>query len=207
MSVTRKSLYELFKPWMDATKFNDASRRAKIDEWLSSAGIPPDPVSAPAATVAGALVPSESCFDIIQSFEGYEDEQPDGSCIAYPDPATGGAPWTIGWGTTGPDVSKGTHWTRAQADARFNSDITKFSEKVRSLLAGAPTTQHQFDAMVSMAYNVGEGNFGGSTLLKKHRAGDHAGAADEFPKWNKANKKVMGGLTRRRAAERDLYLS
>jgi lysozyme len=59
--------------------------------------------------------------------------------------------------------------------------------------------------MVSFAYNVGPANLASSTLLKKHKAGDYAGAAAEFAKWNKANRKVMAGLTRRRAAEAALY--
>ena len=61
--------------------------------------------------------------------------------------------------------------------------------------------------MVSLAYNIGMGNFSASTLLRKHKAGDHAGAAAQFAVWNKANKKVMAGLTRRRAAEAALYSS
>ena len=76
---------------------------------------------------------------------------------------------------------------------------------MNELLGGAPTTQHQFDAMVSFAYNVGPGNLSTSTLLKKHKAKDFAGAAAEFAKWNKADRKVMAGLTRRRAAEAALY--
>ena len=70
-----------------------------------------------------------------------------------------------------------------------------------------PVTQNQFDALVSFTYNLGAGNLRSSTLLKKLNAGDYAGAADEFPKWNKAGGKELAGLTRRRNAERDLFLS
>ena len=76
-----------------------------------------------------------------------------------------------------------------------------------ALIGDAKTTQHQFDALVSFAYNLGADNLKTSTLLRKHNAGDHAGAAAEFGKWNKAKGQVMKGLTRRRAAEAALYAS
>ena len=142
---------------------------------------------------------------LIQSFEGCAKKRSDGSYDAYPDPATGGDPWTIGWGSTGPDIKRGVVWTQKQCDDRFVSHAGEFAAKVEKALGGAATTQHQFDAMVSLAYNIGMGNFSASTLLRKHRAGDHAGAAAQFAVWNKANKKVMAGLTRRRAAEAALY--
>ena len=66
---------------------------------------------------------------------------------------------------------------------------------------GAPTTQGQFNALCSLAYNIGTGNLAGSTLLRLHKAKDYEGAANQFGKWNKAAGKVMAGLTRRRAAE------
>lgn len=121
---------------------------------------------------------------------------------------------TIGWGSTGRDIKMGMTWTQAQADARFARDAAMFGAGVEHLLASAPTTQDQFDAMFSFAYNVGldddaddiaEG-FGDSTLLKKHRAGDYAGAGAEFPKWNKQKGIVLRGLTVRRAAEAQIYL-
>ena len=64
---------------------------------------------------------------------------------------------------------------------------------------------HQYDALVSFTYNVGEGNLAKSTLLKRVNAGDHAGAANEFLKWNKAGGKTLAGLTRRRKSESLLY--
>jgi len=142
---------------------------------------------------------------LVQSFEGCEKKQPGGTFAAYPDPGTGGAPWTIGWGTTGPDVKKGLVWTQKQCDDRFAADLGQFAKKVDAAIGGAATTQHQFDAMVSLAYNIGMTNFSGSTLLKKHKAKDYAGAAAQFAAWNKAAGKVMAGLTRRRAAEAALY--
>lgn len=154
-----------------------------------------------ASAVSGGLTPSQNAIDLMHEFEGCR-------LTAYPDPGSrDGKPWTIGYGSTGPGIGKGVVWTQKQADDRFASDLAKFSEKVRALLdgSGVPTTQSQFDAMVSLAYNIGVGAFGGSTVLRKHRAGDYAGAQAAFAMWNKNDGKVMAGLTRRRAAEAALY--
>ena len=67
--------------------------------------------------------------------------------------------------------------------------------------------QNQFDSLVSFVYNVGCGNFEKSTLLKKINEEDYIGASDEFVRWNKANGVPLRGLTARRLAERDLFLS
>lgn len=135
---------------------------------------------------------------LIKSFEGLELE-------AYPDPATRGEPWTIGWGHTGPEVTPGMVITREEADRLFDADTDRFEAAVERLAPVA--TDNQFAAMVSLAYNVGTGNFERSTLLRLHNAGDHAGAADQFVRWNRANGQVMRGLTRRRLAEAELYRS
>ena len=68
-------------------------------------------------------------------------------------------------------------------------------------------TQSQFDAMVSLAYNIGAGAFLKSTLLKKVNAGDFVGAGEEFLRWNKAGGKEVLGLTKRRQREKQLFLS
>lgn len=141
---------------------------------------------------------SQRGIDLIKQFEGY-------SSKAYPDPATGGAPWTIGYGTT-KGVKPGMVITAEQAEKMLRDDVAKFENGVSSLIT-APTTQGQFDAMVSLAYNIGLGNFGKSTLLKKHNARCYTCAADQFRVWNRANGKVMNGLTKRRAAEREVYMS
>lgn len=151
------------------------------------------------------MTPSRACIELIQRFEGYAKELPDGRVKAYPDPATGGAPWTIGFGSTGPDIKKGTIWTRKQAEERFEAHVREFGAKVTKLLAGAPTTQPRLDALVSLCYNIGPANLASSTLLRKHKAGDYAGAAAEFGKWVYANRKRMRGLEKRRAAEAALY--
>ena len=153
------------------------------------------------------MTPSESCVKLIQQFEGCARRRPDGGFEAYPDPGTGAAPWTIGWGSTGPDIQKGTVWTQQQCDERLGEHLNQFAAGVAKAIGGAATTQHQFDAMVSFSYNVGLGNLSNSTLLKKHKAGDYKGAAAEFAKWTKAAGKVLPGLVKRRAAEAALYAS
>ena len=140
---------------------------------------------------------SQRGIDLIKQFEGY-------SSKAYPDPATGGAPWTIGYGTT-KGVKPGMIITAEQAEKMLRDDVAKFESGVSALLK-VPTTQGQFDAMVSLAYNIGLGNFGKSTLLRKHNEKCYSCAAGQFPAWNRANGKVMNGLTRRRNAERALYM-
>jgi len=127
---------------------------------------------------------------------------------AYPDPGSkDGKPWTIGWGSTGPDIGPGTVWTQEQADERFLTDLTAFGDKVAKLIGEAPTTAHQMAAMVSLAYNIGagEGGFKTSTVLRKHKEGDYAGAQDAFMLWTKNDGRVMRGLLRRRVAEALLY--
>lgn len=150
------------------------------------------------------MKPSQEIIDFIKSFEKCR-------LTAYM-PTPNDRP-TIGWGSTGRDIKLGMTWTQEQANARFNRDLAMFAAGVEHMLGGCPTTQDQFDAMVSFAYNVGldddadliaEG-FGDSTLLKKHKAGDYAGAAAEFPKWNKQDGKIFNGLTRRRAGEASIY--
>ena len=113
---------------------------------------------------------------------------------------------TIGWGSTGPDIRLGMTWTEAQCDDRFAADLARFAYGVQAALGGAPTLPREFGAMVSLAYNIGTGAFGASTLCRKHRAGDKIGAAAQFGRWNKQAGRVLAGLTRRRAAEAALYL-
>lgn len=126
------------------------------------------------------------------------------SLSAYPDPATGGAPWTIGWGHTGPEVVPGLVWTQSKADAQLLVDLSARELTVSCAVTG-DVDQGQFDALVDFVYNLGAGNFEGSTLLKLVNAGDMAGAAAQFSRWNRAAGNPMRGLTRRRAAEAALF--
>jgi GH24 family phage-related lysozyme (muramidase) len=135
---------------------------------------------------------------LIKQFEGCKLQ-------AYPDPATGGEPWTIGWGATGPGIKKGVVWTKAQADQRLYEDVARFGLQVNRGLNGAPTTQKQFDALVSFHYNTG--SLLSSTLFRLHKARDYDGAANQFGFWIHADHKVLPGLVKRRAAEEALYRS
>jgi GH24 family phage-related lysozyme (muramidase) len=151
------------------------------------------------------MTPSQNAERLIKHCEGCGQRTSTGTLRSYPDPGTGGAPWTIGYGSTGPGIGRGTEWTQAQADARFTQDLTEFAAKVQEAVGSSDTTQGQFDALVDFAYNLGVENLSSSTLLRKHKAGDFTGAKAEFAKWNKAAGKVLPGLTKRRAAEAALY--
>jgi lysozyme len=142
-------------------------------------------------------------LELIKDFEGL-------SLVPYPDPGTKAAPYTIGIGATfyqdGRKVTMAdAPITEAQAIALLQFHLTKFEQSITQLVK-VPLSSNQFSALVSFAYNCGTGNLQSSTLLKKLNASDYAGAADEFLKWDKANKIVMAGLTRRRKAERELFL-
>lgn len=117
--------------------------------------------------------------------------------------------WTIGWGNTryanGQPVREGDRISQATADELFRSILATFEAAVEKAAPGAPP--HQFGALVAFAYNVGIGALQSSTLLRLHNAGNFAGAAEQFLRWNKAGNKVLKGLQRRRAAERLLYLN
>lgn len=158
------------------------------------------------ATSSNAI--GEAGIALIKRFEGCARIRSDGKVEAYPDPGTGGEPWTIGWGATGIGldgrrIGPGTTWTQAQCDDRLTRDLVRYADEVARAIGDAPTTQSQFDAMVSFHYNTGA--IARATLTKKHIAGDHQGASREFIRWNKAAGRVMNGLVRRRNAERALY--
>lgn len=134
---------------------------------------------------------------LIKQFEGCR-------LAAYPDPATGGDPWTIGWGATGAGIRPGVKWTQAQADDRLALDVGRFMSAVRSVLK-RPAADNELGAMTSLAYNIGATAFKNSTLLRLFNSGDRIGAAKQFDVWRKANGKVMNGLVNRRAAERRVF--
>nr|WP_314590070.1 lysozyme [uncultured Serratia sp.] len=136
--------------------------------------------------------------DFIKGFEALR-------LVAYPDPGTGGKPWTIGWGHT-KGVKQGDRITQEQAEQFLSDDLAVFELTVNSAIK-RPMTQNQFDAMVSLAFNIGGPAFAQSTLVNKFNAGDVQGAADQFPRWKFSDGKVMPGLVKRRVAERETFLS
>ncbi len=133
---------------------------------------------------------------LIKSFEGVR-------LSAYRCPA---GVWTIGYGHTGPDVRPGQTITLPEADALLRGDLDSFASGVERALGDAPTTDNQFGAMVSLAFNIGVGAFQRSTVLRMHRAGNPQRAAAAFLLWVKGGDRTLPGLVRRRTAERALYL-
>ncbi|MCO1409002.1 lysozyme [Burkholderia cenocepacia] len=137
--------------------------------------------------------------------------------------ALSGAPWTCGWGSTGSDVKQGTQWTQEMADLRHDENL-RASGALVDAAARVPLSAQQKAAMVCIVNNVGPGRAARagepgrdgiitlasgqpSTLLRHLNIGDYPGAAEQFLAWNRAGGVVLPGLVRRRAAERDLFLT
>jgi len=136
---------------------------------------------------------------LIKRFEGLRLE-------AYPDPATGAQPWTIGYGHTG-NVKPGDIITAGEADRLLDADVARFEAILNAMVGGVATSEDEFSAMVSLMFNIGPGKFATSTLLRRHKQGNRIGAANAFLMWNKGGGRVMAGLMRRREAEKSLYMS
>ena len=117
---------------------------------------------------------------------------------------------TIGYGHTGPDVTPGKTISAAEAVKLFNADIDRFAAQIEPLVSGVSLTERQFDALVSLAYNIGVGNLRSSTVLKLVKANpDDPAIRSAFMRWTKATVggtlKELPGLVRRRAEEADHY--
>ncbi|MEZ1330275.1 lysozyme [Enterobacter asburiae] len=143
---------------------------------------------------------SDKGIALIKQFEGCK-------LTAYQDSV---GVWTIGYGWTQPvdgkPVRAGMTIKQETAERLLKTGLVSYESDV-SRLVKVGLTQGQFDALVSFTYNLGARSLSTSTLLRKLNAGDYAGAADEFLRWNKAGGKVLNGLSRRREAERALFLS
>lgn len=194
----------------------------------SDAALPTKPAAAPSSPPAASIVappevvaptpPAISwltlCRPITQHFE---------SCrlTAYWD--TGGKVWTCGWGTTGPDVTEGTVWTQAHADAQLEIRLNEAADIVDTAVR-VPITPAQKGALTDLVYNVGAGraaragdpgrdgivtlaNGQPSTLLRHLNAGDYAGCAAQIGAWDRSGGEVQNGLIARRAAEHTLFLT
>lgn len=144
---------------------------------------------------------NDATIALIKSHEGLR-------LKAYADPGYGWDVATIGYGHTsaagGLKVTPGLTITDAEAETILRRDLEVVEARVRSLVK-MPITDNQFGALVSLAFNIGGRAFADSTLLRLLNAGDYAGAAGQFKRWNKSNKKVLKGLTRRRADEAALF--
>lgn len=142
---------------------------------------------------------SPSGVDLICNFEGLR-------LKAYDD---GVGVWTIGFGTTkypnGIRVKKGDTCTLDQAKAYMQNDLKSFEQTVNNTVK-VLLNQNQFDALVSLAYNIGSTAFNNSTLVRQLNEGNYKAAANQFNVWVNAGGKRMQGLVNRRAAERTLFL-
>lgn len=115
---------------------------------------------------------------------------------------------TIGYGSThwwdgGPIPEGATLKDEAEALKLMALELLPTEMAVRT--GARKSSEAHVAAMTSLAYNIGVTGWRGSTLRRKHNAGDYPGAADQFPRWNKAGGRVLPGLTRRRVAESNLY--
>jgi lysozyme len=137
----------------------------------------------------------KAAVDLVKRFEGRK-------LVAYKCPA---GIWTIGYGQTGPDIVQGVAWTIRQAEERLETALARFAKAVDELVT-VELTDNQRAALISFAYNIGAGNLKSSTLLSLLNQGMAAEAAEQFPRWNKANGRVLAGLVARRDAEMELFL-
>jgi lysozyme len=154
--------------------------------------------------------------ELIKPFEGYLKKLPDGRCTTYRCPAN---VLTIGYGCT-EGITEGMVWTEQEATEALAREMLKHEQAVEKMLR-VPVSQEQFDALVSLSYNVGAGAVGRSTLLRHLNAGDYARAASHFADFKRSRvygalakrygvkdgeRAVLPGLVRRRAAEAALFL-
>ena len=151
---------------------------------------------------------SENCFELIRHFEGCR-------LTAYPDPKTGGDPWTIGHGSTGPGIGPGVVWTQAQADARLVDDVAKREAMANNAIT-VEVTQGVFDAFVSAVFNIGAGSSARdgiirlktgapSSCLRFLNQGNFSAARASLGRWISPGSNVEYGLRKRRTAEQGLW--
>lgn len=146
---------------------------------------------------------NDAALDLICEFEGFVDHW-------YPDPALGWKVPTVCYGHTDAAgepkyaATKAHRFTPGEGRDILERDLAAVAAKVRASVK-VELNDNQFGALVSLAFNIGNGAFGRSTLLKKLNKGDYEGAANEFGRWVNAGGKRLNGLVRRRAAEANLF--
>ena len=146
-------------------------------------------------TLVASLTLSASALVGLALHEGYRGE-------AYT-PVKGDVP-TIGFGTT-ENVKPGDKTTVERALVRLLADADKFEKAVKRC-APVPMYQHEFNAYVSLTYNIGDSAFCKSTLARKLNAQDYVGACQELLRWDKFNGAPLAGLTKRRQEEYKLCM-
>lgn len=125
---------------------------------------------------------------------------------AYPDPASGDDPWTIGYGSTGAGIVPGTIWTQEQAESDLAHRVSQIASDVCRMVT-QPLPEASAAALVSFAYNLGEHALQESTLLHLVNLGRYQEAAAQFARWCRAAGKVNPGLVKRRDEERAMFLA
>lgn len=123
---------------------------------------------------------------------------------AYPDPGTGGEPWTIGWGHT-KNVCPGQTITEDDAERFFEEDFHEVLKQLTEL--NLSVNENQFNALASFVFNVGINQFKNSTMFTLISQGKIQDAAAQFDRWVHAKGKRLNGLVKRRAEEKELFLS
>ena len=150
-----------------------------------------------AGTLAAALAENESRAEGVSDSGRDDIRQREGVRLqAYRDV---GGEWTIGYGHLG--AQEGDVISRERAEELFEEDLAEASDAVTRLV-NVDLTQDQFDALTSFVYNIGQGAFAESTLLRELNAGNYETAASEFERWNHVNGEINDGLTARRLSER-----
>lgn len=150
-----------------------------------------------AVAVSASLV-SVAGIALIKSQEGLR-------YTAYPDPGTGGAPWTICYGHTG-GIRKGMTATQAQCDRWLAEDLA-VAEGVLQSTVKVSLTQGEYDSYVSFIFNAGPSNWRSSTMLKLLNRGERIAACNQFPRWVYSDKRVLNGLVTRRFKEQHQCLT
>ena len=140
--------------------------------------------------VVAALSLSAAAFGGLVAYEGYSDT---------PITPIPGDKLTLGFGTT-EGVKPGDKITPPKAVARALQDVAKYEGAVKQCVS-VPLTQYEYDAFLSLAYNIGPGNFCGSTLVRVLNAGDYTEACKQILRWDRAQGKQVRGLTLRRQSE------
>lgn len=210
VKALQKLLNQLDYHLIEDGVFGQGTKTA-VESFQKAVGLPVNGIVGPQTLSALSKKNNPKTYSIssegvafIKSFEGF-------SLDSYDD---GVGVWTIGWGSIkdlqGNPVKKGQKIDNSIANKLFKRDLQSFENAVNRLVT-VPLSQNQYDALVSFSYNVGIGALSGSTLLKKLNVGDYTGAAESFMSWDKGrvNGKLVEikGLTRRRKAEKELFLT